>query len=586
MIRPDRPTPVEPKDPEEEADDLAAAAGVDSDAPSDEATEAVDAALSPAIDDGPGQIGEPPELSDDTSSLIADREIQRSAIDSAPPTDSRALFGADPELIVDRVPEEAAAEEELSSIDPTSLYFRKMRGISLLTREGEIVAAKGLKQGNEEVLQALVGCRPAIRKIAELGEKLRSGTLRPRDVVNEGAEEAEGTKAGISESEAPPTDRRDEICDQIDRLSHQSERIRVLTEALGATRVSPRRRAGGEAEISALRLSMLGTLQDLRLTSDSIDEIIAGLRGLISRVDGAEAELERPSVGARKRQRDTARRDAKSARRIIRNAEQEATVPIEELRQSLRAIELGKQKAERAKSQMIQANLRLVVSIAKRFKHAGVPFLDMIQEGNIGLMKAVDKFDHQRGYKFSTYATWWIRQSITRGIADQCRTIRLPAHISESIAQVIRTNRYLARQLGREPTSEEIAAKMELPVDKIRQLIRVTRDPISLELPVGDDETSRLGDFIADKGEASPADAAIEMDLAKNVRKVLSTLTPREEKVVRMRFGIGDGIDRTLEQVGQEFHVTRERIRQIEAKALGKLRHPSKLKRLAGFSES
>ena len=586
MMRPGRATAVQPRDPEEDADDLAAAAGVDSDAESDEATEVSDATVSSPIDDGLSLIGEPPEPSDDTSSLIADREIQRSAIDNAPPTDPRLVLGAGPELIVDGLPEEVPAEEGLSLSDPTSLYFRKMRGISLLTREGEIVAAKGLKEGNEEVLRALVACRPAIRKIGELGEKLRSGTLRPRDVVNDGTEEAEGTKLVVAESETPSMDRRDEICGQIDRLSLESERVRVLSEALGANHISSRRRAKDEGEISALRLSMFGMLQDLRLTSDSIDEIIAGLRGLISRVDGAEAELEKPSVGARNRQRGTARLGAKSVRRAIRDVEQEATVPIEELRQSLKAIELGKHKAERAKSQMIQANLRLVVSIAKRFKHAGVPFLDMIQEGNIGLMKAVDKFDHQRGYKFSTYATWWIRQSITRGIADQCRTIRLPAHVSESIAQVIRTSRYLARQIGREPTSEEIAAKMELPVDKIRHLIRVTRDPISLELPVGDDETSRLGDFIADKGEVSPADAAIEMDLVQNVRKVLATLTPREEKVVRMRFGIGDGIDRTLEQVGQEFHVTRERIRQIEAKALGKLRHPSKLKRLVGFSES
>jgi RNA polymerase primary sigma factor len=585
MMRSVRAAAVQPRDPEEDADDLAAAVGVDADAESDDVTEVLEASVSPPIDDGPNSISDPPEPFDDTSTLIAEREIERSSIDSASPPDPRLVFSAGPELIVDRLPEEALAEEEIGLSDPTSLYFRKMRAISLLTREGEIVAAKGLKQGNQEVLHALVACRPAIRKIAELGEKLRSGALRPRDVVNDGAEEPETTKIGAPESGAPSIDRRDEICSQIDRLCLESERVRELSETLGANHLSSRRRAKDEGEISALRLSMFGRLEDLRLTSDSIDEIIASLRGLISRVDGAEAELERPDAGLRNRQRGTPRRGAKSAQRAIRDVEEEATVPIKELRQSLKDIELGKRKAERAKSQMIQANLRLVVSIAKRFKHAGVPFLDMIQEGNIGLMKAVDKFDHQRGYKFSTYATWWIRQSITRGIADQCRTIRLPAHVSESIAQVIRTSRYLARQIGREPTSEEIAAKMEMPVDKVRHLIRVTRDPISLEVPVGDDETSRLGDFIADKGEASPADAAIEMDLAQSVRKVLATLTPREEKVVRMRFGIGDGIDRTLEQVGQEFHVTRERIRQIEAKALGKLRHPSKLKRLVGFSE-
>jgi RNA polymerase primary sigma factor len=290
--------------------------------------------------------------------------------------------------------------------------------------------------------------------------------------------------------------------------------------------------------------------------------------------------------GAKGRQGDALRRSAKIALRTIRDAKHQTNVPIKELRESMKAIELGKHNAERAKSQMIHANLRLVVSIAKKFKRPGVPFLDMVQEGNIGLMKAVDKFDYQRGYKFSTYATWWIRQAITRGISDQCRTIRLPAHVSEAISKVIRTSRYLARGMSREPTPEEIAEKMEIPVDKIRQLIRVAREPISLEVPVGDDESSRLGDFIEDKGQASPAEVAIEMDLAQNVWELLATLTPREEKVVRMRFGIGNGIDRTLEQVGQEFHVTRERIRQIEAKALSKLRHPSRLKRLIQFSET
>ena len=600
------------RDPEEDADDLAAAVGVDADVESDETTEESGASVSSVEDDTLTLMSEPSEPFDEASSLIT-------AIDSAaPPTDADLLFSIGDEPIVDSPPEEGLpAEEEVGVTDPTSLYFRKMRAISLLTREGEIMAAKGLEQGNQEVLSALVACGTAIRKIAELGNKLRAGILRPRDLVNEGTDETEVMKIGAPGPDGASIDRRDEICSHIDRLCLHWECAQALQKKIGGTsNLSSQRRARDYREIAALRMSMLHTIQDLRLNTESIDEIISSLRALVFRVDEAEAELQRHALflgipiakmtelkevgrvgssvaknlrdrfGGKSRQGEALLRGAKIALKTIRDAEHEANVPISELRESVKAIELGKHNAERAKSQMIHANLRLVVSIAKKFKHAGVPFLDLIQEGNIGLMKAVDKFDYQRGYKFSTYATWWIRQAITRGIAEQCRTIRLPAHVSESVSKLIRTSRYLVREIGREPTSEEIAEKMEMPVDKIRQLIRVAHHPISLEVPVGDDESSRLGDFIEDKGGVSPAEVVIEMDLALNTRKLLATLTPREEKVVRMRFGIGDGIDRTLEQVGQEFHVTRERIRQIEANALRKLRHPSRLKQLVRLSES
>lgn len=589
---------------------------MDADAELEEMTEGLEAEVPSAPDDTLTLMDEPSEPFDDASTLTTEKEFQHSAVDSAaPPADPHLLFSVGDEAIVDSPPQERPAEDEVGLSDPASLYFRKMRGISLLTREGEITAAKDLEQGNQEVLSALVACRPAIRRIAELGNKLRAGILRPRDVVNEAPDETEVTKIGAPGPDGPLIDRRDEICSRIDRLCLDSKRAQALQERLGGTsNQSSQHRARGE--IAALRISMLHTLQDLRLSSESIDDIICSLRALVSRVDEAEAELQGQALflgipiakmtelkeagragsslakklgdrfGGKSPQGEALRRGAKIALKTIRDAENETNVPIDELRESLKAIELGKHKAERAKSQMIHANLRLVVSIAKKFKHAGVPFLDLIQEGNIGLMRAVDKFDYQRGYKFSTYATWWIRQAITRGIADQGRTIRLPAHISESISKLIRTSRYLARGIGREPTPEEIAEKMEIPVDKIRHFIRIARSSISLEAPVGDDESSRLGDFIEDKDEASPAEVVIEMDLAQNARKLLATLTPREEKVVRMRFGIGDGIDRTLEQVGQEFHVTRERIRQIEAKALRKLRHPSRLKRLIQFSES